>query len=83
MVWYLVIMSKRRCYINAFCNDHYHHSRGDPSMKSNICIHSNGLAIWHGFPDNTHIVVNNGRIDRVEVFHGISLSETVQLFYSN
>ena len=30
-------------------------------MKSHIFFHSNGLAIWHGFLNITHIQVNNGR----------------------
>ena len=32
-----------------------------PSMTSRILFYSNDLAIWHGFPDITHIKVNNGR----------------------
>ena len=30
-----------------------------PSLKPHILYHSNGLAIWHGFPDNKHIKDNN------------------------
>ena len=29
--------------------------------KPHILFCINGLAIWHGFPDITHIKVNNGR----------------------
>ena len=33
-------------------------------------VHSNNLEIWHGFPDITHIKVNNGHKGK-----GISLTE--------
>ena len=34
--------------------------RVHPSMKSHIILfHNNGLALWQGFPDITHIIVNN------------------------
>ena len=29
------------------------------SLKLHILFYSNGLAVWHGFPDITHINVNN------------------------
>ena len=32
MVWSAVVTLKRRCF-NAFCNDHYHHSRGRGGRK--------------------------------------------------
>ena len=31
-----------------------------PSLKPYILFYSNGLAIWHSFPNITHIKVNNG-----------------------
>ena len=47
-------------------------------------FYSNGLAIWHGFPDITHIKVNNARksailnFDQVKSSQGISRPETSQ-----
>ena len=45
-------------------------------------VDSNGLAIWHSFPDITHIKVNNGLksiiLNLIEIFQGISLPETTQ-----
>ena len=35
-------------------------SRAYPYLKLHILFHSNGLAIWHGFPDIRHIKVNYG-----------------------
>ena len=32
----------------------------NPFIKSHILLYGNSLAIWHGFPDITHIEVNNG-----------------------
>ena len=32
-----------------------------PSLIPHILFYINGPAIWHGFPDITHIEVNNGR----------------------
>ena len=32
-----------------------------PYLKLHILFYSNGLAIWSGFPDITHIKKNNGR----------------------
>ena len=34
--------------------------RSYPSLKPHILFYSNGLDKWHGFPDITHINVNNG-----------------------
>ena len=31
------------------------------TLKPHILFYSNGLAIWHSFPDIIHIKVNNGR----------------------
>ena len=31
------------------------------SLKPHILFYSNGLPIWHGFPDITHIEINNSR----------------------
>ena len=31
-----------------------------PSLKAHFFVVCNGLAIWHSFPDITHIKVNNG-----------------------
>ena len=33
-----------------------------PLLKSHILFYSNGLAIWHGLPNNGHVKVNNGRL---------------------
>ena len=50
-------------------------------MKPHIFFFNNGLAIWHGFPDITHIKVNNCckstilNLILVEIFQGMSLSE--------
>ena len=38
--------------------------RVHPSIESDILFYSkysNGLAIWHGFPDIMHSIVNDGR----------------------
>ena len=32
-----------------------------PHLESHILFYSNGLAIWHGLPNNGHVKVNNGR----------------------
>ena len=32
-----------------------------PCLKPHILFHSNGLAIWHGFPDIRHNKDKNGR----------------------
>ena len=59
------------------------------SLKPHILLYSNGLAIWHRFPDITHIKVINRlklsifEFDQVDISQGISLSETTNLFYSN
>ena len=37
-----------------------------------IMFYSNGVAIWHGFPDITHIKVNN-EFDGVEIFRAYPL----------
>ena len=42
-----------------------------PSLKSHILFDSNGLAIWHSFPDSMHIKVNNDRSWSFEFFQGI------------
>ena len=50
------------------------------SMKPPF-FYNNGPAIWHGFPDITHIKVNDGckstilNLILVEIFQGMSLSE--------
>ena len=33
-----------------------------PLPKSHILFYSNGLAVWHGLPNNGHVKVNNGRL---------------------
>ena len=53
-------------------------------MTSRIVFYSNDLAIWHGFPDITHIKVNNGRhFIELQFFRAFSSMETHILFYSN
>ena len=36
------------------------HSLPCIAMKSHILFYSKGVVIWHGFPDITHIKINNG-----------------------
>ena len=38
----------------------WHFSGHYPSLKPHILFYSNGLAIWHSFPDITHTEVNDG-----------------------
>ena len=38
-----------------------------PYLKLHILYNGNGLAIWSGFPDITHIRKNNSRHDLVSV----------------
>ena len=48
-------------------------------MKPHIFFYCNGLAIWHGVQDISHINVNYGRESaymRVDIFKGISLPQT-------
>ena len=48
--------------------------RVHPPMKSLILFYSNGLVIWHSFPDIMHMEVNNGdksghfEFDQIKVF---------------
>ena len=35
--------------------------KSDLTLKTSILFYSNGLAIWHGFPDIMHIKANNGQ----------------------
>ena len=49
-------------------------------MKPHFWFYSNGLAIWHSFPDITHSKVNNGLkstiLNMIEIFQGISPLKT-------
>ena len=56
-----------------------------------VLADSNGLASWHGFPDITHIKVNNGHKSESAILNFIELKffraypslKTLILFYSN
>ena len=60
-----------------------------PPCKKKILFHNNGLAIWHGFPDITHIEVINGRklaiLNFIELtfFRAYPSLKPHILFYSN
>ena len=43
-------------HVSYFELDRVKFFRTYPSLKPHILYHSNGLAIWHGFPDNKHII---------------------------
>ena len=60
-----------------------------PILKSHILFYSNGLAIYHGLPNNGHVKVNNGRL--AAILNLVELNffkmhpplKTYNLFYSN
>ena len=60
-----------------------------PHLKSHISFYSNGLAIYHGSPNNGHVKVNNGRkaailnLIRSNFFKMHPLLKSHILFYSN
>ena len=60
-----------------------------PLLKSHILFYSNGLAIYHGLPNNGHVKVNNGRLaailnlDKMNFFKMHPLLKPYNLFYSN
>ena len=62
-----------------FCFIELKFFRSYPSLKRHILFYRNGLAIWHGFPDTTHIMDNNGHehfeYDEAENFQDIPLLE--------
>ena len=37
------------------------------TRKKHILFNSNGLAIWYGFPNITHIIVKNSRMSREKI----------------
>ena len=60
-----------------------------PHLKSHISFYSNGLAIWHGLPNNGHVQVINGRtaatlnLFKSNFFKMHPLLKSHILFYSN
>ena len=58
-------------------------------VHRHILFHGNGLAIWHSFPDITHIKANNGlestilNLIRLNFFRAYPSLKLLILFYSN
>ena len=62
--------------------------RAYPSLKPHILFSSNGLAIWHGFPDITHLknIAADSRRDlliskRVPIFELIRALGEMDIWY--